>query len=231
MSARATVFCFDLDDTLVSESEYVESGLRAAGELLDRWAPGSRSGEWMVALWRTARAADPFQQALARVGADPARWLPRLRAAYREHRPVALTPRSGALDLLGALTRRGDRLALISDGDHGAQRRKWEALALPHRFDPVVFTDESGRACWKPNPWAYRRVMTAHPDARAFVYVGDNPGKDFLAPNALGWTTVQVLHPANLRRALPARGLAAAAGHVVSELAGVLDVVARDAAP
>jgi putative hydrolase of the HAD superfamily len=223
------VFCFDLDDTLVSETEYVESGLRAAGELLDRDAPGSRSAEWMVALWRRARPADAFQQALARVGADPARWLPRLRAAYREHRP-ALTPRPGALDLLGAITRRGDRLALISDGDLGAQRRKWEALALPHRFDPVVFTDEHGRACWKPSPFAYRRVMAAHPDARGFVYVGDNPAKDFVAPNALGWTTVQVLHPANLRRALPARGTAAAPGHVVSDLAGVLAVATRDAA-
>jgi putative hydrolase of the HAD superfamily len=62
------------------------------------------------------------------------------------------------------------------------------------------------------------------------VYVGDNPAKDFLAPNALGWTTIQVLHPANLRRSLPARA-DAAAGHAVSDLAGVLDVCLDRAAP
>jgi len=222
VSPRAAVFCFDLDDTLVSESEYVESGLRAAGALLDRWAPAARSAEWMAALWRRDRPPDVFQRALARLGADPERWLPRLTAAYRAHRPV-LTPRPGALALLGAITRRGDRLALISDGALDAQRRKWKALALPHRFDPIVFTDENGRACWKPHPWAYRRVMAAHPDARAFVYVGDNPAKDFLAPNALGWTTVQVLHPENLRRPLAARA-GAAARRAVSDLAHVLDV-------
>jgi putative hydrolase of the HAD superfamily len=29
-----------------------------------------------------------------------------------------------------------------------------------------------------------------------FVYVGDNPSKDFLAPNQLGWTTVLIDRPA-----------------------------------
>ncbi len=224
MSARTTVFCFDLDDTLVSESEYVESGLRAAGDLLDREKSGPESAaEWMVALWRRSRSSDIFQQVLARRGANPEIWLPRLKAAYREHRPV-LSPRPGLLDVLGVIVSRGDRLALISDGHLGAQRRKWDALALPFSFDPVVFTDERGREYWKPNPWAYERVMGAHPDARAFVYVGDNPAKDFVAPNELGWTTVQLVDQGNLCcSGSPPAG--AAAQHTIRHFSRLLEPV------
>ncbi len=224
MSALPTVFCFDLDDTLIAESEYVESGLRAAGDLLDREELGRESAEWMVGVWRCSRSPDIFQQVLARVGADPEIWLPRLKAVYREHRPK-LGPRPGVLDVLSAIASRGDRLALISDGHLDAQRRKWNALAFPFRFDPVVFTDERGRAYWKPNPWAYERVMGVHPDARAFVYVGDNPAKDFIAPNRLGWTTVQLVDPGNLcRSGSPSEG--AAARYTIRDFSRLLEVVA-----
>lgn len=32
--------------------------------------------------------------------------------------------------------------------------------------------------------------MNRYPECRDFTYVGDNPRKDFIAPNALGWLTV-----------------------------------------
>jgi putative hydrolase of the HAD superfamily len=106
------------------------------------------------------------------------------------------------LDTLAAIVARGARLALISDGALDVQRRKWAALRLPFRFQPVVFTDEKGRAYWKPNPWAFERVMSAHRDGGRFVFVGDNPAKDFLAPNRLGWTTAMVRDPRNVHPAV-----------------------------
>ncbi len=198
MSLGPLVVCFDLDDTLVSEREYVESGLRAAGAVLDReLAGGEPAGAWLVERWRRTGERDLFQQLLALRGAEAARWLPRLVAAYREHRP-ALAPRAGAVPALRALLAGGHRLALLSDGRVEVQRRKWEALGLSLPFAPVIFTDERGRAFWKPHPWGYERVMAAHPDAAGFVYVGDNPAKDFDAPDALGWTTVLLEHEENL---------------------------------
>ncbi|HZZ83185.1 MAG TPA: HAD family hydrolase [Anaeromyxobacteraceae bacterium] len=201
---RPLVVCFDLDDTLVSESDYVESGLHAVGALLDRELPGPEpSGPWLVERWRRTRARDLFQRWLAERRADETRWLPRLVAAYREHRPV-LAPRPGAVEALGAIVARGDRLALLSDGWLEVQRRKWEALALALPFAPVVFTDERGRPFWKPHPWGYQQVMAAHRDAEGFAYVGDNPAKDFEAPDGMGWSTVLLDHPENLyRRADP----------------------------
>ncbi len=192
------VFCFDLDDTLISESDYVESGLRAAGGFLDREAPGAEEAAgWLVDLWRRERAGDVFQRLLSRRGLDADAWLPRLKQVYRDHAPVPRL-RAGVAEVLSALTARGARLALLSDGYLDVQRRKWSALRLPWRFDPVVFTDERGRAYWKPHPWGFERVMEAHPGAGSFLYVADNPAKDFIAPNRLGWTTVMVRDGRNL---------------------------------
>jgi putative hydrolase of the HAD superfamily len=198
VSAVGSVFCFDLDDTLVSEADAVESGLRAAGALLDAAVPGPEpAGEWLVATWRHTRARDVFQRLLARRGTEAGPWLQRLKNAYRAHTPV-LRPRVGVPEVLSALIERGSRLALVTDGYLEVQRRKWAALSLAAPFDPVVFTDERGRACWKPHPWGFERVMEAHPSAGRFLYVADNPAKDFVAPNRLGWTTVMVRHESNL---------------------------------
>jgi putative hydrolase of the HAD superfamily len=198
------VFCFDLDDTLFSEADYVEAGLRAAGREVDGVAAGaSPSGEWLVELWRRTRAPDAFQRLLRAGGMAEGEWLPRLRAAYRAHVPT-IRPRAGVVEALGGLCAEGARLALVSDGDLHVQRRKWEALGLPFAFAPIVFTDERGRAGWKPHPWAFERVMEAHPSAARFYYVGDNPAKDFVAPNRLGWTTVMVTDDRNVHGAAAA---------------------------
>jgi putative hydrolase of the HAD superfamily len=230
VSWAGTVACFDLDDTLVSERDYVESGLRAAGDGLDREAPGEvAAGAWLVDLWRREAARDGFQRLLRARGLDEATWLPRLREWYRAHAP-ALEPRAGAAELVATLAGRGARLALVSDGHADVQRKKWASLRLPARFDPVIFTDERGREYWKPHPWAFEQVMAAHPGARRFLYVADNPAKDFIAPNRLGWTTVLVRDPRNVH---PARWSAPAAAPqvVVDAIAEVADVDVGEAPP
>lgn len=206
MSRGAAVFCFDLDDTLVSEGDYVEEGLRCAGALVDADAPAAEpAGAWLVELWRRERARDGFQRLLRARGLGLEEWLPRLQAAYRAHEPH-LAPRERVVDVLAGLAARGARLALVSDGHLDVQRRKWASLRLPFDFHPTVFTDERGREFWKPHPWAFQRVMQAHPGASRFLYVGDNPGKDFIAPNRLGWTTVMIRDARNLHPPAAATG-------------------------
>lgn len=223
MSGGAHVFCFDLDDTLFSESEYVESGLRAAGALVDAEVPGADpAGAWLIELWRRERARDVFQRLLRARGLDAESWLARLKQAYRAHRPE-IRPRAGVHEVLAALLDRGARLAIVSDGDVEVQRRKWAALRLPYPFAPVVFTDERGRPYWKPHPWGFERVMEVHPSAARFFYVGDNPAKDFVAPNRLGWTTVLVRDERNLHP--PWCGPAGAAPRVtLDSLAPLIDL-------
>ncbi len=199
------MFCFDLDDTLISENEYVESGLRAAGEMLDAISKGPPAGEWLVDEWRTTKGRDLFQRLLAARGLDLGRWLPELISIYRDHSPkISLRP--GAAELLDAIVRRGGRLSLISDGPLVAQQRKWEALRIPHLFSPIIFTDAHGAEFWKPNTWAFQQVMASCVPGTQCVYVADNPEKDFVAPNRLGWISIRVVHPDNIHNGRAADG-------------------------
>lgn len=83
-------------------------------------------------------------------------------------------------------------LGIISDGRSLQQRNKINALGLPQYFDGrnIIISEVFGHQ--KPDPAAYRFFMEAYP-AEAYVYVGDNTKKDFLAPNRLGWETVCLL--------------------------------------
>ena len=110
---------------------------------------------------------------------------------YRAHRPdLQLLPDAEAAL---AWTRPRFALALISDGFLEVQQAKAAALGLGARLDTLVFTDGWGREHWKPSPRAFQRVMERHPGpAGGYVYIADNPRKDFIAPRQLGWRTIRV---------------------------------------
>jgi putative hydrolase of the HAD superfamily len=189
------VVVFDLDDTLYLERDFVRSGFAA----VDAWlAQHHDIGDFQAHAWElflAGRRGDVFGRVLPMVGLVPRPPLiRRLVEVYREHSPqIRLEP--AAAGLLAALRGRC-RLALLTDGYHDTQRRKITALALEAWCDPVVCTDQWGRADWKPSPRGFLHIQRAFETApERCIYVGDNPAKDFRAPKALGWRTLRVRHP------------------------------------
>ena len=71
------------------------------------------------------------------------------------------------------------------------------ALGIAPHFREIVFTDAlGGRAFSKPHPKSYELVEAALGAAGdRLVYIGDNPSKDFIVPNARGWTSIMVHRP------------------------------------
>ena len=91
------------------------------------------------------------------------------------------------------LKEKGAVLALISDGPFQTQQNKLRALGLEAYFDHLVFTGAHGEDWGKPSPRAFLAIMErSRLPASACVYVADNPRKDFLGPNRLGWHTIRV---------------------------------------
>jgi putative hydrolase of the HAD superfamily len=81
----------------------------------------------------------------------------------------------------------------LSDGRTSTQWTKIDALGLRDRLNAILITSELGPGFGKPSPRAFDCVSTRlQVVGSRSVYVADNPAKDFLAPNAIGWTTVQV---------------------------------------
>ena len=182
---------FDLDDTLYRERDYVRSGLMAVGEVL-RQRTGRRAdfAGWMWRQFRAGRRTRIFDAAGARFGlALSRRDIADLVAVYRTHRP-AIRPCRNVAALLRRLGRRF-KLGLLSDGFLPAQQLKLDGLDLGLFFDAIVFTEQIARSAWKPSPRGFdamrKRLGVPH---AACCYVADNPAKDFVAPNALGWLTV-----------------------------------------
>lgn len=194
------VLVFDLDDTLYPERQFAVSGFEAAG----RWAAAELGIEGLAAdmtrLLDAGHLGQLFGLALsARLPDHRPEHIAGLVEAYRNHDPVLdLFEDAGwALDHFAPQA----KLALITDGTHSVQAKKVAALGIAPRFQEIVYTHAlGGRAFSKPHPQSYERVeRSLGAGASRLVYVGDNPSKDFVVPNARGWTSVMVHRPEHRR--------------------------------
>lgn len=202
LTGPVAALVFDLDDTLYPETQYVRSGFRAVADHLahspcpDRLAPDeSRREELFTRLWQafeTGPRHRVFNTVLRQLDrTDDPQLIAHLVALYRSHRPfLYLAP--AVADMLRRLRGRY-QLGLLTDGYLPAQKLKVEALGLADAFDCIIYTEQLGRQFWKPAPRAFELMaqQLGRPHQHC-VYIADNPAKDFIAPNQLGWQTVQV---------------------------------------
>jgi putative hydrolase of the HAD superfamily len=187
------VLVFDLDDTLFPERQYVQSGFRAVSEFLQKEKIVTQ--DVFPAMWHRFIAGERteiFNRILEECAVTPNKELiNRLVLVYRSHRPH-ITLYEDARDVLGYFFRRR-QLALISDGYLQTQSAKLDALKIQHLFNPIILTDQLGREFWKPDPAGFKMVMQSlGPEPDKYVYIGDNPIKDFVAPRRLGWKSICV---------------------------------------
>lgn len=198
------VVVFDLDDTLYPERDYMISGFRAvanravsseeatafANEMTDAFDNGGNAMNHL---------ADLLNLPLSEREHTIAEWVD----IYRNHQPK-LSLNQEVADVLLELSQRGVELALITDGRSTAQRAKIHALGLQRFFAPdnIYISEERGAGKESMEPFAY--MVHCYPEAAGFTYVADNPVKDFLFPNLMGWTTICLadkglnIHPQNM---------------------------------
>lgn len=190
------VLVFDLDDTLYPERQFALSGFAAAG----RWAEAELGVAGLAAamtrLLDQGHLGGLFRIALSEGRPDHTpQHLAALIDAYRNHEPeLALFE-----DAVWALAYFGTRasLGLITDGTHSVQAKKVRALGIAPHFREIVYTHAlGGREFSKPHPKSYEMIEQAlSAEGARCVYVGDNPSKDFVVPNARGWTSIMVKRP------------------------------------
>ena len=224
------IIVFDLDDTLYSERQFAISGFRACERWLEQEHGAGGIVDDMTRMLDDGYMRALFDQVLAaRVPGHTPAQLEAFIDVYRLHDPaIALYPDAAwALDHFEPL----GPLGLITDGQAEVQSSKVRALAIAPRFRHIVYTGAlGGRAFSKPHPRSFELMEEAlgAPGGR-FVYVGDNPAKDFVTPNARGWISVQVHRPQRIHaRAEAAPG--GAAQHVVDQLTELPALLAAVAA-
>jgi len=176
-----TFFVFDLDDTLYKEDDFHISGLRAVARHLHMTHGQDLEADLFA--WKTRGEKDLWGLVCRRLKLpDKAKesliWL------YRLHQPdISLD--DAVKQMLIRLERETAGIAVLTDGRSFTQRAKIVALGIDNV--PCYISEEHGTE--KPDPARFNLIEQLHP-ARRYVYVGDNPRKDFKAPNELGWITV-----------------------------------------
>jgi len=222
-----TTVIFDLDDTLYDEIDFCRSGFRAAAQHIAGLSDAYSAEEVYAALWECFRTGDcgsTFNVALTKLGIPyDDHLIGTLVEIYRTHAPTLTLPpesRAALEDLKDKYT-----LGLLTDGFLPTQRLKVQALGIEHYFKAIMYTEELGREYWKPSPRGFEKLLErldARPEQT--VYVADNEAKDFIAPNRLGFVTVQLLRPGGLYRQPSSLSDATPKVRIdrIGELAGVL---------
>ena len=223
-----TTVVFDLDDTLYDEIDYCKSGFFAVAEFLTGRPETPVPQPTFERLWNQFTCGNhtrTFNVALDELGVDYDENLIReLVRVYRNHTPRITLP-ADTRDVLSHLTGRYT-LALLTDGFLPAQQLKVRALGIEEYFKAIIYTEQLGREFWKPSPVGFEKLMeTLNERHQNAVYVADNEQKDFIAPNKLGFLTVQLTRPARIHAEssdhpdAPARRII----HKISQLPALLE--------
>jgi len=220
---------FDMDDTLYLERDYVRSGFQAVATHVSDMADESTVFQTLWTLFQEGIRGNTFNLLMETMpGLAERTSIPQLVSIYRNHIPdIAILP--AMRTLLIDLRNQGLPLGLLSDGPLAAQQAKVDALGLETLVDSIVLTDAWGRDKWKPNPAGFERLaQTMDVEHKFLVYIGDNPVKDFIAPRTLGWRTIRLRMPGQLRETDEPTSEAATPDNVVSTMEALRTVLHSD---
>ena len=187
------VVCFDLDDTLYKEIDYLKSAfqevaLYATKRCVKTSNPVSimakRAYNEMLNAYLSGRNA--FERLNDYLGLNVP--ITDYLTIYREHKP-SISLDEDVVKTLDWLKENGFIIGLITDGRSNSQTAKIEALGLYHwiNSDDIVISESFGSS--KPSLENYKFFEDKY-GIGAYYYIGDNIEKDFIAPNTLGWKTI-----------------------------------------
>ena len=225
-----TTVVFDLDDTLYDEIEYCKSGFSAVAEFLANTVSSMTETKHIsAALWEqfsTGNRTKTFNAVLDELELSyDDELILELIEVYRRHKPkITLPPNSR--DALRELSTKYT-LALLTDGFLPGQQLKVQALGIEKYFKSIVYTEQLGREFWKPSPVGFEKILQsleARPENT--VYIADNEKKDFIAPNKLGFATIQILRPARLHTSVCGEA-GAAAQHIIRQISQLSSLLGR----
>ena len=189
------VVVFDLDDTLYQEVDYVYSAYKAIDSLLsERYS--LTPGLCFDALKEAFLCGDnPFDFLAEVLGIQSDKYtidISELLSLYRYHEPF-LKLECQTEETINAFQKRGIKMGIITDGRSKTQRNKIKALSLDKYIAPynIIKSEEIGfeKTSFEP----FRHFVNRYPNASEFIYIGDNPAKDFYNPNLMGWKTIMLI--------------------------------------
>lgn len=197
MGSRKIFVAFDLDDTLYKEIDFLKSAYREIAQKVESETNLRGIYENMMQDYQGGK--DVFENLADQCSGAISKEL--LLDIYRNHIPD-IHLNEDARTCLNALYKADIPMGIITDGRSYTQRNKIKALGL-ERWIPEknwIISEDIGSE--KPDHKNYLVIENKYPGYH-YVYVGNNPKKDFKGANELGWLTICLLdsgeeiHPQN----------------------------------
>ncbi|MGG7078781.1 HAD family hydrolase [Clostridium sardiniense] len=186
---------FDLDDTLISEEEYIKSGFKfISNKIGEKYKlPIDEVFSKMMNLFYK-NSKNVFNRVLDYYEIDyDKETVEFLIKEYRQHNPN-IKFYEDVVEILSKLKINGYKLGIITDGYKETQIRKIDALSCKRFFDEIIITDELGKEFWKPHERAYKLMAKKlNVELKEMLYIGDNLKKDFITANKLGIYTCRII--------------------------------------
>lgn len=180
------IIVFDLDDTLYDEINFVKSGFSAVAMQCDARNP-TPYYDYMLSIFEQQGSGKVFNRLIEYFKLNIS--ISELIHTYRYHIPnIVLPPES--VNLLNFL--KNDSLALITDGTYQTQINKYHQLKLEAYIDFPIFSAQFNTS--KPDEALFKKVTEKFPNQQ-YLYIADNPKKDFQAPHTLNWHTIRFKNP------------------------------------
>lgn len=181
------VLVFDLDDTLYPEIDFLKSAYLEIAHKISEITKVNSHSIFNEMLQNYYDGHNIFEEVISKYSLD--KNVDFFLNIYRNHKPDIKLSKEKK-EVLEYLKSNAFRLGLITDGRSVQQRHKIEALGIGTYFDAIVISEEFGSE--KPQIDNYMYFQYKFPN-KHYTYIGDNVSKDFISPNALGWTTICVM--------------------------------------
>lgn len=186
---------FDLDDTLISEYDYIMSGFNYVAEMLAKKYHSSASYiyEILIRLFKD-NSKNVFNRLLDKLNiAYSNKDILSLVKEYRGHIPN-ISFYDDVMPLIDYLKVKNIKIGIITDGYIESQKRKLEKVNAYNLFDYIIITDELGKEFWKPHPKPFEMMKGFFGvEFDEMMYIGDNPEKDFYIGSIYPVTTVRIM--------------------------------------
>ncbi len=167
---------FDLDGTIYDTRDFERPALAAVVAWL-RERSSDALASATEALWvrreRDRHRPGLFDDLLASHGL-PRTWGRECLDRFHAYPGVELESAASLKPSIAALRAGGRRIALVTNGEPGLQRRKLDRLGLTEAFDACIFCDPKLQERLKPSAWAWTQLSEWR-DGHPGVYVGDDP--------------------------------------------------------
>lgn len=185
-----TVVVFDLDDTLIRERDFCRSGFRAIEVYLTGRYDAERFKGLADKMTSALEARLPYLPVLdAALSPDLSDIKGTVLDIYGGHVEPAISSCENVIRTLEVLKARGIRMGVITDGRSRTQRAKLQSSGLLSYFAPDMIYISEERNADKTTPDSFIDIVRKYPEAKKFIYVGDNIAKDVAMPSLLGWET------------------------------------------